>query len=96
MKDTYQRYLCCGLLTRSEMLGKYIVDSGDTVRGAAKIFGISKSTVHKDLTKSLKYENSILYDDVLKVLIKNKNERHIRGGLATKDKYSHLRDIVGG
>lgn len=91
MKETYQNYLRCGFLTRSELLGRYIVQSGDTVRGAAKIFGVSKSTVHKDLTKILKQENLSLYLEVVKVLETNKSERHIRGGLATKDKYIHLK-----
>ncbi|MEG0020367.1 MAG: sporulation transcriptional regulator SpoIIID [Oscillospiraceae bacterium] len=73
-----------------------MAESRDTVRGAAKIFGVSKSTVHKDLTKVLKQENLSLYKEVSKVLLKNKEERHIRGGLATKDKYDHLKLLKDG
>lgn len=72
---------------RCVAIGRYVVETGDTVRGAAKIFNISKSTAHKDLTVKLKYESPVLYKEVVKVLDKNKSERHIRGGLATKQKY---------
>ena len=68
-------------------LAHYIIDSKDTVRGAAKKFGISKSTVHKDVTERLLHINRSLYNQVNKVLQKNKSERHIRGGLATRRKY---------
>ncbi|MEG1895157.1 MAG: sporulation transcriptional regulator SpoIIID [Oscillospiraceae bacterium] len=87
----YEEHLRYTQLSRCEQLGRYIAESGDTVRGAAKIFGVSKSTVHKDLTKVLKEENLSLYKEVSKVLLKNKQERHLRGGLATKDKYDHLK-----
>ncbi len=73
---------------RAEELGKYIIDTGSTVRAAAKVFGISKSTVHKDVTVRLKDIDRGLFDNVKTVLEKNKSERHIRGGLATKRKYS--------
>lgn len=73
---------------RAEELGKYIIDTGSTVRAAAKVFGISKSTVHKDITVRLKDIDRGLFDNVKTVLEKNKSERHIRGGLATKRKYS--------
>jgi putative DeoR family transcriptional regulator (stage III sporulation protein D) len=72
---------------RAEILGEYIIDTGATVRATAKVFKISKSTVHKDVTKKLKYENAALYKSVKKILEKNKSERHIRGGLATRKKY---------
>lgn len=72
---------------RASELGSYIVDNQATVRSTAKKFGISKSTVHKDVTQKLKHENPLLYKQVVKVLEKNKNERHIRGGNATKIKY---------
>lgn len=75
---------------RAEVLGEYIIDTGATVRATAKVFKISKSTVHKDVTKRLKYQNSNLYSDVQKVLEKNKSERHIRGGLATRKKYKGI------
>lgn len=72
---------------RAILLGEYIIDTGATVRAAAKIFKISKSTVHKDVTERLKYRSPALYAQVKNVLQKNKEERHIRGGLATKEKY---------
>ncbi len=74
---------------RAIHLAQYIIDSGDTVRGAAKKFGISKSTVHKDVSERLQRINPILAVEVRKVLDENKAERHIRGGMATKLKYSH-------
>ena len=75
---------------RAINLAQYIIDSKDTVRGTAKKFGISKSTVHKDVSERLLEINPILAVEVRKVLDENKAERHIRGGLATKLKYSHL------
>lgn len=69
-------------------LAEYIVDSKTTVRGAAKKFGVSKSTVHKDVSERLKYINKPLYMEVKKILEINKSERHIRGGVATKKKYA--------
>ena len=73
--------------TRASQLGKYIVENQSTVRAAAKVFKISKSTVHKDVTERLKYSSPMLYLKVKEVLEKNKQERHIRGGMATKRKY---------
>ena len=75
---------------RAVKLAQYIIDTKDTVRGTAKKFGVSKSTVHKDLSERLKYINTILALEVRKVLDENKAERHIRGGLATKLKYSNV------
>ena len=72
---------------RTVILGEYIVEHGSTVRDTAKSFGISKSTVHKDVSKRLKSSNPGLYGEVKKVLEHNKAQRHIRGGLATKQKY---------
>ena len=74
-------------------LAQYIIDTGDTVRGAAKKFGISKSTVHKDVSERLIYINQALAIEVRKILDENKAERHIRGGMATKLKYEkeHLK-----
>ena len=80
---------------RCVSLGKYIVDNGATVRNAAKVFGISKSTVHQDITSRLEKVNPALQKQVKEVLEKNKQERHIRGGLATKKKYSELREQDG-
>ena len=68
-------------------LAVYIIENKATVRAAAKQFGISKSTVHKDLTESLKTVNPALYHQVRELLDINKAERHIRGGMATRKKY---------
>ena len=72
---------------RAINLAQYIIDSKDTVRGAAKKFGISKSTVHKDITERLEKTNPSLARNVREILNENKAERHIRGGMATKLKY---------
>lgn len=72
---------------RACLIARYIIDSKDTVRGAAKKFGISKSTVHKDVSERLQKINPILAIEVRKILDENKAERHIRGGMATKLKY---------
>ena len=72
---------------RAVNLAQYIIDSKDTVRGAAKKFGVSKSTVHKDLTERRAKINPALSRDVRQILDENKAERHIRGGMATKLKY---------
>lgn len=72
---------------RAMQFAQYIIDSKDTVRGTAKKFGISKSTVHKDVTERLEKINPILARSVRKILDENKSERHIRGGMATKAKY---------
>ena len=74
---------------RAIELAHYIIDSKDTVRGAAKKFGVSKSTVHKDVSERLKKINPSLAKEVRVVLDENKAERHIRGGMATKRKYGH-------
>jgi putative DeoR family transcriptional regulator (stage III sporulation protein D) len=70
-------------------IARYIIDNNATVRRAAKHFGVSKSTVHKDVTARLMQVNPVLAADARKVLDVNKKERHIRGGLATKEKYLH-------
>ena len=81
---------------RAIELAHYIINSKDTVRGAASKFGISKSTVHKELSERLLKISPVLAKEVRKILDKNKAERHIRGGMATKLKYSHIReDKVG-
>lgn len=72
---------------RALMLGEYIAKNSATVRLAAKKYNISKSTVHKDVSERLKQINMPLYRQVRKVLDQNKEERHIRGGIATKEKY---------
>lgn len=72
---------------RSVELGEYIIQSKATVRKTAKKFGISKSTVHKDVSERLKKVNPQLYREVKSVLEINKAQRHIRGGMATRRKY---------
>ena len=72
---------------RCETLAEFVIETGATVRHTAHHFGISKSTVHKDLTVRLKYINKSLHSDVKKILDINKSERHIRGGEATRIKY---------
>lgn len=79
MTDTIEKRAC--------ELAVYIIETGATVRSAARHFGISKSTVHKDLTHRLAQCNGLLYEQVRKVLDLNKKERHIRGGMATRRKY---------
>jgi putative DeoR family transcriptional regulator (stage III sporulation protein D) len=74
---------------RAIAVGRYIIKSHSTVREAAKRFGISKSTVHKDVKDRLAKINPTLAKDVSKILEINKAERHIRGGMATKQKYLH-------
>ena len=79
MPDTIEERAC--------ELAVYMIETGATVRGAAQHFGISKSTVHKDLSQRLPQYNRILYEQVRQVLELNKQERHIRGGMATQRKY---------
>ena len=74
---------------RAMEIARYIIDNNTTVRQAAKHFGISKSTVHKDVTERLVQVNPSLAAETRKVLDVNKSERHIRGGMATKEKYLH-------
>lgn len=70
-------------------IANYIIDHNATVRQTAKSFGVSKSTVHKDVTDRLAQINPTLAAQTRKVLDVNKSERHIRGGMATKEKYQH-------
>ena len=79
MTDTIEQRAC--------QLAVYIIETGATVRTAAKHFDISKSTVHKDLQQRLPQCNKALYAQVRQILDLNKQERHIRGGLATRQKY---------
>ncbi len=76
---------------RCVLLAVYLVENQTTVRATAKRFGISKSTVHKDITQNLKRINPALYLQVQKILEQNKDERHLRGGEATKQKYLRQR-----
>lgn len=70
-------------------IGQYIADTGETVRGAARHFGVSKSSVHKDMDQRLPKINQTLYRQVRCVLSYNKSVRHLRGGKATRQKYRH-------
>lgn len=72
---------------RVKILSRYIADTGCTVRQCAKKFSVSKSTVHKDVSERIRDYDEELYERVRKVLDKNLQERHIRGGIATKNKY---------
>ena len=78
------------LSQRAISLANYMIENKSTVRQAAKIFGVSKSTVHKDLTERLENIDSSLAIEVRKILDLNKSERHIRGGMATKKKNAHM------
>lgn len=82
MTDTIEQRACA--------LAVYMIENGATVRAAAKQFGISKSTVHKDLQQRLPRCNKALYSQVRLILDLNKQERHIRGGNATRQKYKGL------
>lgn len=79
MSDTIEQRAC--------ELAVYMIETGATVRSAAQHFGISKSTVHKDLQQRLPQCNRNLYIQVRKILDLNKQQRHIRGGMATRRKY---------
>ena len=72
---------------RAERLAQYIIENRTTVRASAQKFGISKSTVHKDISERLPQFNRVLYQQVKEVLEVNKAQRHIRGGIATRKKY---------
>jgi len=76
---------------RTVLAAEYIIENKATVRAAAKKFGVSKSTVHKDVTERLLKINPALYEETRAVLLENKRERHIRGGEATREKYARLR-----
>ena len=83
MTDTVEERAC--------QLAVYIIETGATVRAAAKRFGISKSTVHKDLSQRLPHCNHALYKQVRCILDINKAQRHIRGGIATREKYKQMK-----
>ena len=83
MYDTIERRAC--------EFACYIIENDTTIRDAAKHFGVSKSTVHKDLSERLPTVNRALYSQVKEVLDRNRRERHIRGGLATQKKYRQIR-----
>ena len=74
---------------RAINIANYIIEHGTTVRQTAKDFGVSQSTVHKDVTERLNFFRPALAKEVRRVLDLNKSERHIRGGMATREKYLH-------
>ena len=78
---------------RCEAIAEYMLENNATVRSTAKSFGISKSTVHKDVSKTLRRINPILYSEISELLASNKSERHLRGGDATKKKYASLKQL---
>ncbi len=78
---------------RAIKVAEFIIKNKSTVREAGRVFGVSKSTVHKDITVRLKIINPLLYKEVRKILEINKMERHIRGGVATKEKYKNKQAI---
>lgn len=78
---------------RCEKIALYMLENRGTVRSAATYFGISKSTVHKDVSQTLRKVNRALYEKVSELLELNKSERHIRGGEATRKKYENFRNI---
>lgn len=77
---------------RAMEIAAYIINEETTVRQAAKKFGVSKSTIHKDITERLLQINPAMAQEARKVLDINKSERHIRGGIATREKYRHLNE----
>ncbi len=86
-KQRHSSYLENNLEERAVQLARYMVENNATVRQTATVFGVSKSTVHKDLTERLPSINRQLAEQARQVLDVNKAERHIRGGMATRDKY---------
>ena len=80
---------------RCVILASYLVENQATVRAVASKFGVSKSTVHKDVSQKLKYINPVLYENVKEILCINKAERHLRGGEATRQKYMKKQGIKG-
>ena len=89
METIYMMYIS-NEKERCVLLASYLVENRATVRSVASKFGISKSTVHKDITQNLKRVNKSLYYEAKSVLEQNKKERHLRGGEATKNKYKKI------
>lgn len=81
---------------RCEILAEYLIEHQTTVRQVAHIYGISKSTVHKDIAVRLRYTNPRLYKKAKDILEQNKQERHLRGGEATRQKYLKNREVING
>ena len=81
---------------RCVRLAEYIASTGSTVRECARVFSVSKSTVHKDVTEKLRHISPSLAEEVKTVLMKNKAERHLRGGEATREKYLRLHKTCEG
>ncbi|MFQ6724407.1 MAG: sporulation transcriptional regulator SpoIIID [Clostridia bacterium] len=85
--------MCQDIYLRTMQYAWFIVDNNATIRATAKNFGVAKSTVHYDLKSRLKYYNRELYLKVKQILQTNFDEKHIRGGMATKQKYLHEREV---
>lgn len=79
---------------RAVRIAVFMLENDSTVRKTAVVFGLSKSTVHKDITARLQYLSKPLYGEIAKLMEKNKNERHIRGGMATKLKYMRKKEDI--
>jgi len=80
---------------RARRVAEHIIETEETVRQTARVFGIGKTTVHYDITKTLKRNNPSLYKEAATVLEKHRQERHLRGGAATKAKYENSREEAG-
>lgn len=91
MLNNYNYYKRVQIEERAMEIAQFIIENKATVRQTAREFGVSKSTVHKDITERLEHINPSLAAQARQVLNINKAERHIRGGLATRDKYLHLK-----
>ena len=91
MKELY----VCSIEERCVILAKYLIENRATVRAVAGVFGVSKSTVHKDVTQTLKNVDIDLYERAKDILEINKSERHIRGGEATRTKYINKKMTKG-
>lgn len=87
---------CLDAKDRCLVIAQYIIEEKATVRAAAKRFGLSKSTIHKDITVTLWRKNSVLANEVKKILENNKMERHLRGGEATRKKYMSEKSKING
>lgn len=81
-------------MDRCETLATDLIENNSTVRSVAKKYGISKSTVHKDITQNLKHKNYKLYIQAKEILERNKSERHIRGGEATKQRFLKIKQYL--
>ena len=89
--EEHREQMRARITTRVIQLADHVIATCDTVRGAAQKFGVSKSTVHKDITEKLKHINPALHEEVGKLLATNKSERNLRGGEATRQKFLKMK-----